>query len=320
MSSLSFESLYGSMIAGSVPVHAGDVEQSVAYAAADALETRAVHYHYFRAKDAPKAYYFAVPSKALASHPGARTPLTAAIPGAPEHRGDGAYLIADGSLAAVAISADGDLRLLMNTRDVIDRHLNEIGIPVHDVSHSVGGELSSSLSRGRRASDQLAGIASKASIFVLGVTVFSAFLLSLANGYLTAKVEDGYRERSQALAKVVEELNFSSPLSQQVYRLHGLAAVAIQGKGWLEKFEYRSGVTSYELGVQRSARIEAMKRLGVGHQAEERGDFVVISYSDSKPAATAVTKAASAAEPGASAPGGRPTKVAQLTAQKEKSK
>lgn len=286
MSSLSFEHLYGSMIAGSVPAHAGDVEQSAAYVAADALDAGAVHYHFFHSKGASRAYYFAVPSKALASFPAARTPLTAAIPGSPGHMGEGAYFISADGLAAVALMQHGDLRLMVNSQDIIQRHLAEIGAPVYNVEAFEGGQLSSSRSRGRGSAEKLSSVVSKLSIFALGIGVFAWFGLTMANGYVQGTVEDSYRARAQALAAVAEEMNFHSPLFQQVSKLHSLGTLALQSKGYIERYEYRSGVTSYELAVPAEAEQAARESLGMRHDTFERDGMVILAFNDGKAGAT----------------------------------
>lgn len=320
MSSLSFEQLYGAMIAGSVPAHTGDVEQSAAYVATDALDTSAVHYHFFHAKGDPRAYYFAVPSKALSSFPNARTPLTAAIPGAPGHLGEGAYVVSADGLSAAALLQNGELRLLVNSQDVIQRHLAELGVPVHEVESLEGGQLTSSRSRGRGAAERLSSVVSKLSIFALGVAVFGWFGLTMANGYVQGKVEDSYRARSQALATVAQQMNFSSPLSQQVSKLHSLGSLALRSGGYIEKFEYRAGATSYELAVPKAAEEAARKNLGGRHESSERDGMVILAFNDGMPAAAAAPATGSdpAAVPSslAAAKGTAGASAPQTTAQK----
>lgn len=298
MSTHSFD-LYSSMIAGSVPAHAGDVEQSVAYTAADALGTSALHYFFWHAKGEPRAFYFAVPSKNLASNPDARTPLVAAIPGAPGHRGEGAYVVTQDGLSAAALYIDGSLSLITNTRDVIDRHLMEIGVPVFELDGEGGGELVSARSRGRRAAEKFGAAASKVSVFFIGVSLFCTAALMGTTGYLTGRVEDGYLKRSQAIAKATEDLNFVSPLSQQVHKLHTLAAIALESNGWIEKFDFSNGVTSYELGVSKEAKDAALKRLEKGHEAVDRDGAVIITFTEGRAPAPA---AAASAAPAASKP------------------
>ena len=315
MSTHSFD-LYTHMIAGSVPAHAGDVEQSVAYTAADALGTSALHYFFWHGKGEPRAYYIAVPSKHLASNPDARTPLTAAIPGAPGHRGDGAYVVSQDGLSAATLLIDGSLSLITNTRDVIERHLQEIGVPIHELDGNGGGELASAQSRGRRSAEKFSAVASKASAFFIGIGVACTAALMGSTGYLTAKAEDSYLKRAQAIAKAAEDLNFVSPLSQQVHRLHNLATTALGGNGWIEKFDYTNGVTSYEVVVSQEAKDAALKRLEKGHDVIDRDDMVVITYRDGRGAPAA---AAAAALPAPASPA-KPVKVAATTVQKGSSK
>jgi hypothetical protein len=308
MTPLSFETFYGSMIAGSVPTHAGDVEQSIAYIAIDALQTSAIHYHFAHPKDVGRAFFLAVPSKTLSSTPNPTTPLTAAIPGSPNHQGEGAYIVYADELAAAAVFMNGDLRVFMNTREVLDRHLAEIGATVFDVNGLEGGQLDSVSSRGRRAGEKLSSVVSKVSVFGVGLGVFVSFGLALANGYFEGRVEDQYLARSQALAKVSEEMNFSSPLSQQVSRLHTIATVAIKGDGYIKSFKHAGGITTYEMAVKASYQDEASKRLDKTAAVEIEGGMAVFKFSDGAKAAPAAAAPASGASAATSKPDAKPAK------------
>ena len=295
MTPLSFETFYGSMIAGSVATHAGDVEQSIAYLAIDALQTSAIHYHFAHPKDTGRAFFFAVPSKSISSTPNPTTPLTAAIPGDKNHQGEGAYIVYADELAAAAIYMNGDLRVVMNTREVLIRHLEEVGAAIIDVNGLEGGKLDSVASRGRRAGEKLATAVSKISVFGVGVGVFVSFVMAVANGYFEGRVEDQYLARSQALAKVSEEMNFSSPLSQQVSRLHTIASVAIKGDGYIRDFKHAGGITTYEVAVKSSYQDEAAKRLDKAAAVEIEGGMAVFKFSDGAKSAQAPAAPASAA-------------------------
>jgi len=284
MQTIPFESLYGSMIAGAIPAHKGDLEQSVAYLAEDALNTSAIHYHFVHNKEETKAFYFAVPSKDLASIPYPATPLAAAIPGAAGHLGEGAYVVSSEGLSAAAIYKDGDLRLLFNTSEVMDRYLSETGLTVYEAKEQESGLLSSSRSRGRTVATKLASVTSKISTLVVLACAGTWFTLGVAQAYMSAKVEDAYSARSRALAKVAEDINFNSPLSQQIGRVHSLATVALENKGWIERFELKNGKVAYTVAVAENLKAQALKKLGPGHEESYRDGLVYLTFMDGKPA------------------------------------
>lgn len=301
MTPVSFETFYGSMIAGSVAAHSGDVEQSVAYLATDALHTSAIHYYFAHPKSAGRAFFVAVPSKSISSVPNPSTPLTAAIPGDKNHQGEGAYIVYADELAAAAIYMNGDLRVVMNTRDVLERHLREIGVNIIDVNGLDGGRLESVASRGRRAGELLSNVVSKLSVFVIGLGVATSFALAIATGYTDGRVSDQYLARAQALAKVSEEMNFSSPLSQQVSRLHTIATVAIKGDGYIRHFEHAGGITTYEVAVKAAYQDEAVQRLDRAAHIDIDDGMAIFKFSDgatTDPTAAEPASAASAANPG----------------------
>ncbi len=104
-----FDEMYSTMIAGSVPSHSGDTEQSVLFLAKDILNVSSLHTIVKESKEHRRVFYFAVPSASLHSTIEPRTALVAAIPGHKDHRGDGIYSLPMGLMTAAAIFKEGDL-------------------------------------------------------------------------------------------------------------------------------------------------------------------------------------------------------------------
>ncbi|MCX7051077.1 MAG: hypothetical protein NTV91_04420, partial [Proteobacteria bacterium] len=123
----SFEEVFGSMIAGALPLAGVNAEAAVALVSRDILGTEDVHTVSVREPVLKRILYFAVPSKVLTSVPDAALPLTAALPGHPGHRGPGAYVLTQGSRSAAAIFTGTQLRLLFNDRDLIAEAIAEQG-------------------------------------------------------------------------------------------------------------------------------------------------------------------------------------------------
>jgi hypothetical protein len=135
----SFEEVFGSMIAGSLPLAGVNAEAAVALVARDILGTEDVHTVSVREPVLKRILYFALPSKVLTSVPNVALPLTASLPGHPAHRGPGAYVLTHGNRSAAALFTGTQLRLLFNDRDLIAEAIAEQGLSEFNVNEVQDG-------------------------------------------------------------------------------------------------------------------------------------------------------------------------------------
>jgi hypothetical protein len=111
-----------SFIAGRVPSAKGRALQCAHSSAATLLGTR--HLAIVCSEQDGQAWYLGALTGELASHTDSACPLAAALPGNPQHRGDGAYLAElGGGLQAVVLKSAMGLRSFVGTPALVDRFL-----------------------------------------------------------------------------------------------------------------------------------------------------------------------------------------------------
>lgn len=187
LTSASFDSAYASMIAGAIPLHAGDIDKTVFMVAQDVLGTAKMHLLIDTDSTSRMVYYFAAPSQFFASIPVFSTPLAAALPTHPQHQGDGIYFLQDVNLS-VAIEKNRDqFRLIANTTEVMADWLTEqLELPVYQVDGYQAWKMGSVPAAYRRIADGISLRVAKYSSYVglsalliygvtsVGISVFNA--------------------------------------------------------------------------------------------------------------------------------------------------
>lgn len=264
--------IYTQMIGGSVPLHAGDALQSVRMVAADLLDTDRIHLLYAEDREFARVHYFALPSKALHSAHldlrGLRTPLSAALPGQPGHQGEGVYLVTQESesagdgFGAAAVYQRGELRLYVNDRTAIHLLLEDLGLPVFDVSLEEGAVFESQRDRFRRFSDHLSQQVGKMSATVLVLCGVGYAGLSAAAAYFQETGDHGMKAQRDSLARAASNLKLTSPLSEQLGRLHALSGVVVKTGGWIDRYQLQGDKESFTLYVPEWTSRESLIEIG----------------------------------------------------------
>lgn len=227
---------------GSLPRPAGkaDAEQAVLLAAQEALDTNRVHL-LTRHTDT-HLLFLAAPSRELTDGV-TTTPLAAALPGHPGHRGDGCYVVYDGADAAVAILRGDTLRVVVNSTDAIDAVLTAEELPVHDVSTAAPWRLETARGRAQRAGGVWAGrLQAVATVWALGASVAAAALFVAAGVRDTAAAQ-----QAQQLQALTAQLQLAQPLAADLAALQQVSALAVQTGGWLERYRHDGKAVSYTL-------------------------------------------------------------------------
>ena len=111
-----------SVIAGRVPATKRNALHAARRSAAALMGTDQVAV--FCSVHSGQAWYLAVLASELAGNPETATPLTAALPGAPEHQGDGAYITdVEGGLQAVVVRAGDSISSFVGTPVMVNRFM-----------------------------------------------------------------------------------------------------------------------------------------------------------------------------------------------------
>jgi hypothetical protein len=272
----SFEEVFGSMIAGSLPLAGVNAEAAVALVARDILGTEDVHTVSVREPVLKRILYFAVPSKVLTSVPNAALPLTASLPGHPAHRGPGAYVLTHGNRSAAALFTGTQLRLLFNDRDLIAEAIAEQGLSEFNVNEVQDGyPLTSAYAalqqRVDTTSERVTRIAGVLTLLA-GATLLGA---QFAAGYYQSKLDAISDRKELALQRFTTDLTLTSRLAEQIAMVQVVASNTVRTGGWIERYRLEGSREAYEVMVPEWVTRDIVQSFGTEARAELAGDGMV---------------------------------------------
>jgi hypothetical protein len=272
----SFEEVFGSMIAGALPLAGVNAEAAVALVARDILGTEDVHTVSVREPVLKRILYFAVPSKVLTSVPNAALPLTAALPGHPAHRGPGAYVLTHGNRSAAALFTGTQLRLLFNDRDLIAEAIAEQGLSEFNVNEVQDGyPLTSAYAalqqRVDTTSERVTRIAGLVTLLA-GATLLGA---QVATGYHQSKLDAISDRKELALQRFTTDLTLTSRLAEQIAMVQVVASNTVRTGGWIERYRLEGSREAYEVMVPEWVTRDIVQSFGTEARAELAGDGMV---------------------------------------------
>ncbi len=225
--------------------------QTAFAAAANILGTEHIALIHSRLKD--DIWYLAAPAADLASHPKSATPLTAALPGARNHAGDGAYAtdLANG-LQAVVVKNGSNLHSFVGAPAMVQRFMTLEGVSNgHNCSEANLPWQYASEVTGRRESQLLIGI----TLSGLAVAVLAAATwLWAANRapeihpmhkQLQQSQQAAWQQAIQTVQKQVSPTAYPPALTH----LQQAIEQASQLKGSLVQYDYKQGRASWSLDV-----------------------------------------------------------------------
>ncbi|MFO0513322.1 MAG: hypothetical protein ACK51K_21970 [Gammaproteobacteria bacterium] len=273
----SFEEVFGSMIAGALPLAGVNAEAAVALVARDILGTEDVHTVSVREPVLKRILYFAVPSKVLTSVPNAALPLTAALPGHPAHRGPGAYVLTHGNRSAAALFTGTQLRLLFNERDLIAETIAEQGLPEFNVNEVQDGYP---LTSAYAALQQRVDTTSERVTRIAGVlTLVAATLLltaQFATGYFQSKLDAINDSKEIALQRFTSDLTLTSRLSEQIAMVQAVASNTVRTGGWIERYRMEGRREAFEVMLPEWVTRDVIQSFGADAKAELAGGGMVL--------------------------------------------
>jgi hypothetical protein len=272
----SFEEVFGSMIAGSLPLAGVNAEAAVALVARDILGTEDVHTVSVREPVLKRILYFAAPSKVLTSVPNAALPLTASLPGHPAHRGPGAYVLTHGNRSAAALFTGTQLRLLFNDRDLIAEAIAEQGLSEFNVNEVQDGyPLTSAYAalqqRVDTTSERVTRIAGVLTLLA-GATLLGA---QFAAGYYQSKLDAISDRKEIALQRFTTDLTLTSRLAEQIAMVQVVASNTVRTGGWIERYRLEGSREAYEVMVPEWVTRDIVQSFGTEARAELAGDGMV---------------------------------------------
>jgi hypothetical protein len=267
LSNALFDQIYGEMIAGRLPNHAGDVQRTIYFVARDLAH--ADNLHLLIHQHADFVYYLAAPSKAFASAVEFRTPLAAAFPGHPQHRGDGLYCLTQG-LTTVAIETRGDMfRLMANKADDMQAWMADQELPIHEVDGIEPVLMESMPGRYRRLADNFSRKTIKAATWVAGASLGVAMLAMVVDTAFSASLKNTSEQSAQELNRLVSTIEHASPLSMQLAAVQRVSSTVVRAGGWINSYEMVNDKEKFAVSLPEWVTADFITALGPGTTADK---------------------------------------------------
>lgn len=194
-------------------------------------------------------WYLCAPSADLASHTQSSSPLAAALPGAPDHQGDGAYTLnLSPDLQAVVIKKGDSLQSFVGSHPMADRFIMLEGFKESCPCIGKGLPWRFSSEALVHREGRIQNLITMGGLFVslvaCGLWVWSAYQRSPQEA-LNAKLQ---QEHSAALATAVRALT-PPAYPPALEHLNKAVSNAIKSSGALVQFEHKNGRSSWSLNV-----------------------------------------------------------------------
>lgn len=244
-------STYLKLIAGSVPDHSqGMVDDSIRLLAQEALGANEIHYIRSPNPVGGRYHYLALPSSALASELDPVTPLAMALPGHPDHRGPGIYVL-EARQYLVAVIFDGNqMDLVCNENSIVTEFLADQALTQFEVSATAAAwRFESAETKRNQLVEAVSLRVVRYSLTALTIFAMLGGGLMAADGWLTAKVTSNNQATADALASALKTIQVGSPLSRAMADYEKKSAVAVRAGGWVDSYLYRDGKESFRFFV-----------------------------------------------------------------------
>ena len=280
----SADSIYVSMVAGAIPLHDGDIDKTIFMVAQDVLGTARLHLLVSADPTQATVYYFAAPSTAFASTTIFATPLAAALPSHPQHRGDGIYFLRTEKLAVAVEKVRDHLRLVANTPEVMADWLAERPeIPVHDVADCDAWAMESVPGAYRRIADGISHRMVRYSAYATALALVVYLAASIGVSVANAAADKSNQAHMSAINAAVTRIDFISPLSQQVARMQRVSSLVVRAGGWIDEYEFKNGSEKFVLMMPAWITKDYIDALGPKVEADQANDENLVRVSLGSP-------------------------------------
>lgn len=236
-----------SLIAGRLKAARGQELHAVTAAVTALLGTERIALVHSRTQG--DIWYLAAPAADLASHPGASTPLSAALPGASHHEGDGAYTTdLAGGLQAVIVKQGENLHSFVGTPAMAKRFIALEGAKLSHACAAQGQawQFPAEISRRR---DARLSTAITASGLVVAVVAGGAWLWAAHSlGNLSTLHQELQQQHKTAWANALRTFE-PQPYPKALANLQKAVEQAIKEKGALVQFEHKDSRATWTLNV-----------------------------------------------------------------------
>lgn len=269
MNKISLGPIYAAMMAGSVVNHSGDVEKSIFLIAREVLHSDRLHTLVSLSPDGLHAYFFALPSAVLHESGMFETPLAAAFPGHPDHKGEGVYLFERETFSCAVIKDGEKFQCITNKADVVIGYVHDLNLPVHNVEQARPWALESAVGKYRRMADQFSVRTIKIGAAITAAAAFIGFGAIVTEGVMAAQLRSDNAKTAEQLNSVVMKIEHASPLSRQLAQLQKVSSTVVRAGGWIDAYEMKGSKESFTVSLPEWVTQDYISGLGTGTRADK---------------------------------------------------
>lgn len=233
--------VYANMVGGRLPVGSANPLKVVGNHVYAMLGNNRIHTHI--QVQGGFAYYFAVESKYLTSHPSFLLPFANALPERPLYQGDGVYLLAATDFAAAMVLEGGSLQLICNEAEVIQDYLLGLDLPIYELEFSTGLAMHSVPELIHGLSDKMGSTVNRVSLAVLALCAVVFVGVHAVNTVKSHMGEPTLNVRAvqNDLNDTLKKLSIQQPLAKQVSRIQEVSSTVVRAGGWIDHYEVKAG-------------------------------------------------------------------------------
>jgi hypothetical protein len=229
--------LHAQLIAGCIPASGMHATDAVKVIAAQVLHDHRLHL--LTAVEDGHVYYFALPSACVTHSATFDTALAMALPGHPQHQGDGIYVL-DAMPGIAVIKRHGELLLLNNDAAAVSKIAFDHGLSTRHIgADTVPWSLVASDDSRRDAIGHLVGRVNKVCRNAIGACVALYILLAVGDAVLDQI--DQRKAPATATAALVKRIQYASPLSEQLAQIQKTSATVVRAGGWIDGYVWKQG-------------------------------------------------------------------------------
>lgn len=259
---------YLNIIAGAMEVHSeGLVEDSIILAAREALGTEQVHCLIAEQPTNNRVLYFALPSAALASEANPVSQLAAALPGSPDYRGNGVYVLNATPYKIAATVYDDLLTVVIHDAPYVDAHAADTGLPVFQIDNAAPRRFESKYTTIRREADTMGSAVMKFSVGLAAVSVIALVGSAIFSGISGAQSKEQI-DPAALIQTAAADLITSSPLTDKLLTLQARSSVTARAGGWIDFYEVKENQESLRSYMPAWVTKDYLDGMGSGVRAD----------------------------------------------------
>jgi preprotein translocase subunit SecG len=278
------ERIYTSIVAGTLPSDKTDANSIVTFAVMELLGTESVHLISSYDEARSVVHYMAVSSVELGAAEDLAFPLSLALPGHPEFKGDGCYLQEGAPISALIEVKNGVIRYIANESYLIENYVNDLNVPIYRVSESSGGvwKFSSFKSEILNLTNRF----NKILTIVGGILLAVILLLSLVFSFMAdlnqskynhSQLKQSKEDEIRSYEKLFSALDNVSPLSQVLYRMQYISSNTIKAGGWINHYKVIAGNESFEIVLPEWISRDYLEPFGANYRSALSDQGVVVT-------------------------------------------